>query len=176
MTRREATFALAAATAAAVPGAAAGMRTVHGTQAAADEQRFEGAWSMTGSRHTVPTELGREAAILHLSGSVVLTGAGRLGRGFHGEFIGYDDAGDRRAGRWVWTDDRGDRIYGELSGEPMATGRRFTAIITGGSGRYSGITGDFAFTWQYVVSPESGVIAGRTTGLQGLARFGRPSR
>lgn len=175
MTRRAAALGVAAALTMAGSAVYLGATAKRGTQAP-DWRTFSGTWSVTGTRQTLPTEHGRDAVILHLSGAVVLTGAGGLGRGFHGETIGFDDAGSRRVGRWVWTDDLGDRIYGEVSGEPLETGRRFTATITGGSGRYAGIAGDFAFTWQYVVSPESGVVAGRTTGLQGRFRYDQEAR
>jgi hypothetical protein len=166
-----AAFGLAALMTMAVPAVHTGSAADRGTQAAQDWRPFEGTWSVSGTRHALATEHGRDAAILRVSGAVTLTGAGGLGRGFHGEAIGFDDAATRRVGRWVWTDDRGDRIYGELSGEPMETGRRFTGALTGGSGRYTGIVGDFAFTWQYVVSPDSGTVAGRTTGLRGRFRY-----
>lgn len=130
---------------------------------------FEGSWSATGERHTVPTEAGRPAAIVRLSGAVVLTAHGGLGRGFRGEAIGYDDGQAASVGRWVWTDERGDRIFGELKGEPVATGRRTVGAITGGTGRYAGITGEYELTWQYVVS-DGTTVQGRTTALKGRFR------
>ena len=42
-------------------------------------------------------------------------------------------------GRAVWTDARGDRVFSELRGEPVATGRRIVGTITGGTGRYAGV-------------------------------------
>jgi len=173
MTRRLVTL-LAVAILAGAAGVAVRVQVVPGRAApgAGEWRTFEGTWSVTGQRWTLPTELGREAAILHLSGAVVLRVGDGLRRGFHGEVIGFDDANERRLGRWLWTDDGGDRIFGELSGDPMATGGRIVGTITGGTGRYAGIVGDFAFTWQYVVSPESGAVAGRTTGLKGRYRRG----
>lgn len=136
---------------------------------------FEGSWSATGERHTLPTQANRTAAIVRLSGAVVLTGHGGLGRGFRGEAIGYDDGQAVSLGRWVWTDDRGDRIFGELKGEPIATGRRTVGTITGGTGPYSGITGEYEFSWQYVVTEGATTVQGRTTGLKGrFRRAGSP--
>ena len=54
----------------------------------------------------------------------------------------------------------------------LATGRRFKSVITGGSGRYSGISGEFEFAWQYVVAGEGTAIQGRTLGLKGRYRRG----
>ena len=51
-------------------------------------------------------------------------------------------------GRAVWTDGRGDRIFSELSGEPLQTGRRISGTITGGTGRMRGVTGDYELTWR----------------------------
>ncbi|HUL78655.1 MAG TPA: hypothetical protein VL691_15435, partial [Vicinamibacteria bacterium] len=45
-------------------------------------QAFEGSWSVSGQRSTVPTEGGAAAAIVQASGAVVLAKAGDLGRGF----------------------------------------------------------------------------------------------
>ena len=130
---------------------------------------FEGSWSATGERHTLPTEGNRAAAVVRLSGSVVLTAHGGLGRGFRGEAIGYDDGHAASVGRWMWTDDRGDRIFGELKGEPIATGRRTVGAVSGGTGRYAGLTGEFELTWQYVVS-DGATVQGRTTALKGRFR------
>ncbi len=135
---------------------------------------FEGAWSATGERHTLPTEGHREAAVVRISGSVVLTGNSGLGRGFRGEAIGYDDGHAASVGRWVWTDDRGDRIYGELKGEPIATSRRTVGTVTGGTGRYAGLTGEYELTWQYVIA-DGVTVQGRTTALKGrFRRAGTP--
>ena len=133
---------------------------------------FEGTWSATGRRQTLPTEDGRTAATVQLSGPVTLSVGEGLRRGFQGELIGFDDGRSVRAGRWVWTDTRGDRLFGELAGDGLRTGHRFTGTITGGTGRYAGIGGRFAFTWQYVVDAEGGEIQGRTSDLKGQYQRG----
>jgi hypothetical protein len=73
-------------------------------------------------------------------------------------------------GRAVWTDGRGDRIFSELKGEPLQTGRRISGTITGGTGRYAGVTGDYELTWQYVISTEGEIVQGRATDLRGRFR------
>jgi hypothetical protein len=137
---------------------------------------FEGSWSVTGHRELLATEGARPAAILRLSGAVVLTGGEGLSRGFRGEAIGFDDGGSVHLGRSVWTDDRGDRIFLALEGEPLERGGRLSGRITGGSGRYAGLQGDFELVWQYVVSSEDGTFQARTTSLKGrcLPREGPP--
>jgi hypothetical protein len=153
---------------------AAGGRQAQPPAAPPDGWRaFEGTWSASGVRHTIPAEAGREAAIVQLSGSVVLSVDGGLGRGFHGQAIGFDDGRDVRAGRAVWTDDNHDQIFSALSGGPLSTGQRFVGTITGGTGRYAGLTGDYTFTWQYVVPAGDGAIQGRAVDLTGKVR--RPS-
>jgi hypothetical protein len=133
---------------------------------------YEGSWSAIGSRHALPTGGDRPAAILQLSGAMVLTGGYGLSRGFRSEAIGFDDGRSVSAGRAVWTDDRGDQIYSELKGESVQTGRRIAGTITGGTGRYAGLSGDYTFTWQYVVQAGDGEMQGRTVALRGRFRFG----
>ncbi len=137
---------------------------------------FEGEWSAAGTRQTLPTEGGRTAAIVQASGSVVLTSGDGLSRGFRGEAIFFWDGASLGVGRCVWTDDRGDRIFSALKGEAPETGRRITGTITGGTGRYAGITGEFSFPWQYVVQAEDGAIQGRTVSLKGRFRPGEARR
>ena len=132
---------------------------------------FDGSWNASGTRQSVATELGQPAAISRLTGAVSIRSGGPA-RGFHGEAIGYDDGHARGVGRAVWVDARGDRIFSELTGEPLKTGRRGKATITGGTGKYAGITGEYEFTWQYVIDAGAGVIQGQSNGLAGRYRLG----
>jgi hypothetical protein len=136
---------------------------------------FEGTWSATGRRQVVAVEGGAVAAIVEISGAVVLTKGEGLSRGFRGEAIGFDDGQGLSVGRAVWTDENGDRLFSRLKGEPMQTGKGLVGTITGGTGRYAGLEGEFSFTWQYVVPAEDGVIQGRSVGLKGrVRRVGAP--
>jgi hypothetical protein len=132
---------------------------------------FDGNWSASGSRQTIPTESGRAAAVAHLSGAVVLSNGTGIAAGFTGEVVGFDDGTGVTTGRAVWTDSAGDRIFSALRGGPLQTGRRISATITGGTGRWTGVTGDYAFTWQYVVSAEGGELQGRSADLRGRLRW-----
>jgi hypothetical protein len=136
---------------------------------------FQGSWSATGRRDTLPVEGDRVAAVVRLSGSIVLTAGSGLTNGFRGEAIGFDD-GERGVGRAVWTDGRGDRVYSALVAEPLATGRRVTATITGGTGRYRGITGDYSLTWQYVIDAGDEALQGRSVDLTGRFRLAEANR
>ena len=59
--------------------------------APAEWRAFEGSWSVSGRRSTVPIEGGTLAAVVEVSGAVVLTSGEGLSRGFRGEAIGFDD-------------------------------------------------------------------------------------
>jgi hypothetical protein len=134
---------------------------------------FSGSWSARGQRQVVATEGNGSAAIVHLSGAVVLARTDLEG-GLLGEAIAFDDGQKLSVGRAVWTDARGDRVFSELRGEPVATGRRVAGTITGGTGQYAGATGDYALTWQYVAQDVDDVIQGRAVDLQGRLRKGTP--
>lgn len=142
-------------------------------QAPADGWRtFTGSWSASGQRQTVPTEGGRTAGIVHLSGAIVFA-KGDLGGGLLSEAIAFDDGQTRSVGRAVWTDGRGDRVFSELTGEPVATGRRILGTITGGTGRYDGVVGDYELTWQYVARDDD-AVQGRAVDLRGRVRKAAP--
>ncbi len=132
---------------------------------------FDGSWSASGLRQTIPTESDRPAAVAHLSGAVVLSNGAGIVAGFTGEAVGFDDGTNVTTGRAVWTDSAGDRIFSALHGGPLQTGRRITGTITGGTGRWAGVTGEYELTWQYVVSGEGESIQGRAVDLRGRLRW-----
>ena len=135
---------------------------------------FTGSWTARGVRHEIPTEGGRTAAIVRLSGAVVISKGAGLGGGMLGEAIAFDDGQTLSAGRAVWTDSRGDRVFSELKGEPVATGRRIAGTITGGTGRYAGVSGEYELTWQYTLRDVDGEVQGRAVDLHGRVRGGTP--
>jgi hypothetical protein len=114
--------------------------------------------------------------VVFVSGAVVLADPGGLSRGFHGQAIGFDDGEGLSLGRCVWTDENGDRVFSRLRGEPLETGKRLFGTITGGTGRYAALEGEYSFTWQYVVPTEDGRVQGRAVGLSGRVRSGEPPR
>jgi len=156
------------------------LSSIHSARAQAPapdgSRTFEGTWSATGQRQALPTEANRPAAVIYLSGAVVLTGATGLSSGFRGEAIGFDDGRALNAGRAVWTDARGDQVFSELKGEPLQTGKRIFGTITGGTGRYARATGDYELTWQYIVAPEDGTVQGRASDLHGRFRLSEAGR
>jgi hypothetical protein len=136
---------------------------------------FGGTWTATGMRRSLQLESDHRAAIFHLTGSLQLTGAQRPAVGFKAEAIGMSDGAAGMQGRCVWTDERGDEVFSELKGEAVAAGNRITGTITGGTGRYAGVSGEYRFEWQYVVEAEDGTVSGRAVGLVGRARLAPPS-
>ncbi len=135
---------------------------------------FEGTWTAGGERHTLAIDLDRQASIVDLSGSILLTGERGLGVGFQGRAIAFSDGIASGVGRAVWTDERGDRIFSELHGAAVATGRQIRGTITGGTGRWAGITGEYVFDWRYFIEGE-GRAQGRAVGLRGRARIAPPA-
>jgi hypothetical protein len=135
---------------------------------------FEGTGTATGQRQTLHLGPGRNVSIVHLTGSLVLVGERRLGQGFRSEVIGYSDSRKGGTAWCVWTDSRGEQVFGEFHGGPIGTGSRFTGTLLGGTGRYAGVTGEYEFEWQYVVDAEDGTIQGRITGLKGRYRRDGP--
>ena len=100
----------------------------------------------------------------------MLTSGEGLSGGFRGEAVGFDDGEGLSVGRSVWTDENGDRLFSRLKGEAIETGRRIVGSITGGTGRYAGLSGEYSFTWQYVLAAEDGRIQGRAVDLSGRIR------
>ncbi len=148
-------------------------QAVQQAQADGEWRTFSGSWSARGQRQVIPTEGSGSAAIVHLSGAVVLARTD-LDGGLLAEVIAFEDGQKLSVGRAVWTDTRGDRVFSELRGEPVATGRRVVGTITGGTGRYAGVTGDYALTWQYVAQDADDVIQGRSVDLRGRLRKAMP--
>lgn len=138
-------------------------------QPSSEWRDFAATWSLAGRRHTIPQARGA-AVVVDLSGAFVVTGGAALGRGFRGELIGFDDGDGVSVGRAVWTDHRGDRVFSRLTGEAIGGGRRITGTITGGTGQYAGLEGEFTFTWQYVLAGEDDRIQGRAGDVTGRVR------
>jgi len=138
-----------------------------GRPAPGETRTFEGTWSASGSRRTLELDRGHKASILSLTGSLLLTGERALGVGFQGEAIGFSDSLTGGTGQCVWTDERGDKVFSQIRGQPIGTGSHVTGTITGGTGRYAGVTGEYELRWQYVIETDEGAISGRAVGLRG---------
>lgn len=138
-------------------------------------REFEGTWNAAGTRRTIPLGDGRTSSIVQLKGTMLLAGPGRPGVGFLCEAIGLTDSASGLVGRCVWTDANGDQVFSELTGEGTAASNHVEGTIVGGTGRYAGANGTYAFSWQYVVEAEDGAVQGRAVGLAGRVRVGPPA-
>lgn len=143
-----------------------------GTSPTGEWRTFEGTWTATGTRHTLTLGTDHRASIFDLTGSLLLIGNRRLGVGFRAQAIGFSDTLTGMQGRCVWTDERGDKIYSQLQGEFVATGKHIVGTFLGGTGRYAGVTGEYSFQWEYVVESEDGSVSGRAIDLKGRALLG----
>jgi hypothetical protein len=142
---------------------------------AAEWREFHGTWTATGSRHAIRLGADRQASIADFDGSLLLAGPSRPALGFRAEAIVLNDTATGMAGRVVWTDERGDQVYSELRGEGTATGNRIVGTFLGGTGRYSGATGTYEFSWRFVLEAEDGTVQGQSLGLKGRVRVGLPA-
>lgn len=156
--------------------AAAGVAaTLLASAAAAEEWRpFSATWALAGKRTSLPTEGARRAAIVRATGSFVVTKGDVVGRGFFGELIGYDDGGTLLVGRAVFTDEKGEKVFATLKAQPLGTGRTAAATITGGTGRWAGLEGEFTFAWKVVVESGEDDFDAMTLNVEGRARRAPP--
>lgn len=132
---------------------------------------FHGTWTAAGTRNTMRLRGDRRANISMFNGSLVLEGPSRPGVGFRSEAIVFSDTATGMIGRSVWTDEHGDQVYSELLGEGTAKDNKITGTFVGGTGRYSGATGTYEFSWRFVLEDEEGLVQGQSTGLHGRVRL-----
>ena len=133
---------------------------------------FEGSWNGVGSRHTISLGQDRLGSVVDLKGTMLLRGPGRPGVGFQSEVIGLTDSATGFQGRSVWTDEHGDQVFSELKGEGTAAKNQIAGTILSGTGRYAGMTGSYAFSWQWVMEGEEGTVHGRAADLRGRVQLG----
>lgn len=133
---------------------------------------FQGTWTAAGSRYTLRLGGDRRTSTANLEGSLLLAGRSRPAEGFRAEAIVLNDSVTGMVGRAVWTDEHGDQAYSELRGEGTATGNKIVGTFLGGTGRYSGATGTYEFSWRFVLETEDGTVQGQSRGLKGRVQVG----
>jgi hypothetical protein len=133
---------------------------------------FQGTWTAAGSRIGIPLGDGRRASTSKFEGSLVLAGAFRPAVGFRAEALVLNDTATGLIGRAVWTDDRGDQVFSELTGNGTSTGNKLVGTFVGGTGRYAGATGSYEFSWRFVLETEDGQVQGQSMGLNGKIHVG----
>ena len=97
----------------------------------------------------------------------MLAGPSRPAVGFRAEALVLNDTATGTIGRAVWTDDRGDQVFSELKGQGTSTGNKLVGTFIGGTGRYSGASGGYEFSWRFVLETEDGRVQGQSMGLNG---------
>jgi len=136
---------------------------------------FEGSWGAAGRRKELHLGADRMVAVVEVSGSLLLSGPSRPALGFRGEAITFADERTGLVGRAVWTDERGDEVFSELTAESLQPGTRIKGTFVGGTGRFAGATGEYEFGWQYLIESDDGGVQGHTTGLRGRVRVDAPA-
>jgi len=137
---------------------------------------FQGTWTAAGSRTIMRLGGDRLASIAHFEGSLLLAGASRPGVGFRSEAILLNDSVTGLVGRAIWTDDKGDQAFSELRGGGTATDNKIVGTFMGGTGRYSGATGTYEFSWRFLLETEDGTVQGQSIGLNGRIRVDSPGK
>lgn len=133
---------------------------------------FEGTWTAEGNRYILRLGKDRQTSIANFQGALLLAGPGRPGVGFRGEAIVLNDSLTGMVGRAVWTDEHGDQAWSELRGEGNKTSNKIVGTFVGGTGRYSGATGTYEFSWRFLLENEDGNVQGESAGLKGRVRVG----
>jgi len=146
--------------------------TSESLSAGSEWHEFRGTWTAAGSRSSIPLGDGRRASIAKLEGSLMLLGPSRPAVGFRAEALVLNDSATGTIGRAVWTDDRGDQVFSELKGQGTSTGSHFVGTFIGGTGRYSGASGSYEFSWRFVLETEDGSLWGQSMDLNGKIRVG----
>ena len=134
---------------------------------------FEGSWNAVGNRRTIPLGAERKGSILDLHGTMLLAGKDRPGVGFRADVIALVDSQTGLVGRGVWTDEHGDQVFSELKGDGTAEHNHIAGTILGGTGRYSGATGSYDFSWKFVIESDDGSIQGSAVDIKGRVRPGQ---
>lgn len=164
--------AVAAAFAIAAAGCSPAPQTAGPPAVGTEWRDFEGTWTAAGSRQSIALGADRKASVSTLRGSLLLSGASRPAVGFRAEAVVLNDSANGMVGRAVWTDERGDQAWSELRGEGTATGNRIVGTFVAGTGRYAGVTGNYEFSWRFVLETEDGTVQGQSVGLKGRVRGG----
>ena len=139
-------------------------------------REFEGTWTAVGNRTIMHLGGGRQAAVSTFKGSLVLAGPSRPSVGFRSEAIVFNDTTTGLVGRAVWINENGEEAYSELRGEGTAAHNKITGTFVGGTGRFAGVSGDFEFSWRFLLENEDGTVQGQSMGLKGRVRVDHQQR
>jgi len=137
-----------------------------------DWHEFQGTWSAAGDRRTMTLGGDRRVTISNLEGSLLLSGQSSPAVGFRAEALVFNDSLTGMVGRAVWTDEHGDQAFSELRGLGTRSENKVFGTFVGGTGRYTGATGEYEFSWRFLLESDEGVVEGQSLGLKGRVRVG----
>lgn len=152
----------------------AGVGAVPSARSASEESgwhEFSGIWTAAGRRQDIALGSDRRASVADYSGSLMLYGTSRPALGFRAEAVVFNDSATGLIGRAVWTDEADNHVYSELRSEAAPGGNRIVGTFVGGSGRYEGASGTYAFSWRFLLEGEDGVVQGQSTEFSGKVRL-----
>jgi len=151
------------------------VETPQGAPARAGEWReFSGRFTATGRKHVLGLGGERRASIVDYDGSMLLSGPLRPAVGFRVQAIAFNDSETGMVGRAAWTDERGNQVFSAMHGEGTRTGNKVVGTFLGGTGPYAGATGDYEFSWKFMLETDDGTVQGQALGLKGRVRIGEP--
>jgi hypothetical protein len=133
------------------------------------EGSFQAQWSVEGSRELLELGPSRSASIFRHSGTVTVVRSDGLVGNALSKCIGMGDSSEGDVSRCVWIDSRGERIFSELRAvsSPNAQTGRGRGQITGGTGRFEGLSGGYELEWVAVPSLDETRIEARTLKMRG---------
>jgi|ERR1700733_167550 hypothetical protein len=152
----------------------AGVGVVSPARSASEDSgwhEFSGTWTAAGRRQDIALGSDRRASVADYSGSLMLSGTSRPALGFRAEAVVFNDSATGLIGRAVWTDDTDNHVYSELRSEATPEGNRIVGTFVGGSGRYKGASGTYAFSWRFLLEGEDGIVQGQSTEFNGKVRL-----
>jgi hypothetical protein len=152
----------------------AGVGAVSPARSASEDSgwhEFSGTWTAAGTRQDIALGSDRRASVADYSGSLMLYGTSRPALGFRAEAVVFNDSATGLIGRAVWTDDADNHVYSELRSEATPGGNRIVGTFVGGSGRYQGASGTYAFSWRFLLEGEDGIVQGQSTEFNGKVRL-----
>jgi len=143
-------------------------------QELAREGTFQGNWTLEGRTSTIEID-GHEVNVMRVQGPVTVQTTGGLRTAFESDCVGISDGEAGGTGRCVWTDQDGDAISMDLEGRvigPAGTFREARGVITGGTGKYEKLQGEYQLDWLFIDSAiEPGKVMGKGTKLTGTWRI-----
>lgn len=135
---------------------------------------FEGKWTLEGRLGTMDVD-GHEVQVMRVEGPVTVETTGGLRTAFESDCVGVADGEAGGTGRCIWTDADGDAITMDMEGRiigPAGTFREAKGVITGGTGKYAKLEGEYQLDWLFIESSiEPGKVLGRGTKLEGTWRI-----